>query len=76
MPKDKSLWPEVAGPKLYPDPNMLRDKDQPMTTRIRTKMDWRESQPKPECGVCHEEGHNRRRCPNVIPSSTCSHVPN
>ena len=62
MPKDKSLWREVVGPKLYPDPEMLRDKGRLMSTRIRNEMNWRESQPKPKCGVCHEEGHNRRRC--------------
>ena len=39
-------------------------------------MDWRESQPKQKCGVCHVEGHNSRRCPNVISTSTSSDVPN
>ena len=39
VPKDKSLWPEVAGPKLYHDPEMLRDKGRPMSTRIRNEMD-------------------------------------
>ena len=76
VPKDKSLWREVVGPKLYPDPEMLRDKGRPMSTRIRNEMNWRESQPKPKCGVCHEEGHNRRRCPNVIHASISSNVPN
>ena len=76
VPKDKSLWREVAGPKLYPNPEMLRDKGRLMSTRIRNEMDWRESQPKPKCGVCHEEGHNRRRCPNVTHASTSSNVPN
>ena len=76
VPKDKSLWREVASPKLYPNPEMLRDKGRLMSTRIRNEMDWRESQPKPKCGVCHEEGHNRRRCPNVTRASTSSNVPN
>ena len=49
VPKDKSLWQEVANPKLYPDPEMLQDKGQPMSTRIRNEMDWRESQPKLKC---------------------------
>ena len=76
VPKDKSLWREVAGPKLYPDPDMLRDKGRPMSTRIRNEMDWRESQPKQKCGVCHAECHNSRRCLNVIHTSTSSDVPN
>ena len=76
VPKHKSLWREVAGPKLYPNPDMLRDKGRIMSTGIRTEMDWRESQPKPKCGVCHEEGHNCRRCSNVIRASTNNHVPN
>ena len=76
VPKDKSLWREVVGPKLYLDPDMLRDKGRPVSTRIRNEMDWRESQPKQKCGVCHAEGHNRRRCPNVICASTSSDVPN
>ena len=76
VPKDKLLWWEVASSKLYPDPEMLRDKGRPMLTRIRNEMDWRESQPKPKCGVCHEEGHNSRRCPNVIRASTSNNVPN
>ena len=70
VPKDKSLWWEVAGPKLYPNPNMLWEKGRPMTTRIWIEMDWRESQPKLKCGVCHGEGHNHRRCPNVVRTST------
>ena len=38
VPKDKSLWQEVANPKLYPDPEMLQDKGQPMSIRIRNEM--------------------------------------
>ena len=33
-------------------------------------MDWRENQPKPRCGICQEEGHNRRICLNVNMGST------
>ena len=76
VPKNKSLWREVAGPKLYLDPEMLQDKGQPMSIRIRNEMHWRESQPKPKSGVCYEESHNRRRCSNVIRASTSNHVPN
>ena len=76
VPKDKSLWWEATGLKLYPDPEMLRDKGRLMSTRIRNEMDWRESQPKPKCGVCHEECHNHRRCPNVIRASTSNNVLN
>ena len=76
VPKDKSLWREATGLKLYPDPEMLRDKGRLMSTRIRNEMDWRESQPKPKCGVCHEECHNHRRCLNVIRASTSNNVLN
>ena len=76
VPKDKSLWREVSDPKLYPNPKMLQDKGRPMSTRIRNEMDWRESQPKSKYGVCHEEGHNHRRCLNVIHASTSNHVLN
>ena len=67
-----------------PDSQLLRAKGRPMKSRIKNEMDgvrrewgsWREDpdlreiQPRQRCGVCHEEGHNRRRCPNSRGAST------
>ena len=36
----------------------------------------RENQPKQRCGLCHEEGHNRRKYPNSCDVSTSGHVSN
>ena len=34
-------------------------------------MDWIERKSgHPSCGICCEEGHNCRRCPNANPTST------
>jgi hypothetical protein len=68
--KDEPYWQPIEGPTLRPDPTMLRRKGRPKSTRIRNEMDWRENQPKPRCGICQEEGHNRRTCPNVRSGST------
>uniref|UniRef100_A0A2N9HNX1 MULE transposase domain-containing protein n=1 Tax=Fagus sylvatica TaxID=28930 RepID=A0A2N9HNX1_FAGSY len=62
--------PNLGRPTLRPDPTMARQKGRPKSTRIRNEMDWRESQPKPRCGICQVEGHNRRTCPNASMAST------
>ena len=71
-----------------PDPQLLQAKGRPVKSRIRNETDavWRESrsqredsnlreiQPRQRYGVCHEEGHNYRRCPNsrgALTSSFC-----
>ena len=56
-----------------PNPRLIREKGRPKSTRIRNEMDdddrelptslWIENGPKSKCGLCHQEGHNRRRCP-------------
>ena len=90
VPKSESLWREVSDPRWVPDPNLLQAKSQPVKSRIRNEMDgvWREPgsrreesdlreiQPRQRCKVCHEEGHNRRRCPNSRRASTSSDVTN
>uniref|UniRef100_A0A2N9GDJ9 Transposase MuDR plant domain-containing protein n=1 Tax=Fagus sylvatica TaxID=28930 RepID=A0A2N9GDJ9_FAGSY len=68
--KDELYWEPIEGPTLRPDPTMARQKGRPKSTRIRNEMDWRESQPKPRCGICQVEGHNRRTCPNASMAST------
>ena len=67
-----------------PDPQLLRGKGRPVKSRIRNEMDGvrrergsqredpelREVQPRQQCGLCHQEGHNRRSCPNSHGAST------
>ena len=67
-----------------PDPQLLRGKGRPVKSRIRNEMDGvrreqgsrredpelREIQSRQQCGVCHQEGHNRRSCPNSHGAST------
>ncbi|XP_030939772.1 uncharacterized protein LOC115990347 [Quercus lobata] len=84
VPKSESLWTDVRGPRWVPDPRLLRAKGRPTMSRIRNEMDGvrrergsrredpelREIQPRQRCGVCHQEGHNRRCCPNSHGAST------
>ena len=55
-----------------PNPRLIQEKGQPKSTRIRNEMDeedrelptslWIENRLKSECGLCRQEGHNRRKC--------------
>ncbi|KAL0010955.1 hypothetical protein SO802_006063 [Lithocarpus litseifolius] len=78
VPKSESLWRDVHRPQWVPNPQLLRAKGRPVKSRIRNEMDrvrrergsrredldLKEIQPRQRCRICHEEGHNRRRCPN------------
>ena len=84
VPKSESLWRDVRGPWWVPDPQLLRAKGRPMMSRIRNEMDGvrrergsrredpdlREIQSRQRCKLCHQEGHNRRCCPNSRGAST------
>ncbi|XP_050277753.1 uncharacterized protein LOC126719216 [Quercus robur] len=84
VPKSESLWTDVRGPRWVPDPQLLWAKGRPTMSRIRNEMDGvrrergsrredpelREIQPRQRCRVCHQEGHNRRCCPNSHGAST------
>ncbi|XP_050254176.1 uncharacterized protein LOC126700180 [Quercus robur] len=84
VPKSESEWRDVSGPRWVPDPLLLRGTGRPVKSRIRNEMDGvrrergsrredpdlRETQPRQRCGVCHQEGHNRRSCPNSRGAST------
>ena len=84
VPKSESLWRDVHGPRWVPNPQLLWAKGRPMMSRIRNEMDgvrreWgsrredldlRKIQPRQRCGVCHQEGHNHRSCPNSHGAST------
>ncbi|XP_030933058.1 uncharacterized protein LOC115988440 [Quercus lobata] len=90
VPKSESLWRDVCGPRWVPDPQLLRGKGRPVKSRLRNEMDgirreWgsrredpdlREIQPRQRCGVCHQEGHNRRCCPNSHGASTSGSAAN
>ncbi|XP_030923162.1 uncharacterized protein LOC115950052 [Quercus lobata] len=90
VPKSELLWRDVDGPKWVPDPNLLRGKGQLVASRIRNEMDGvrrepgsrrpdsdlREIQQKQSCELCHQHGHNRRRCPLSRGVSTSSNDPN
>ncbi|KAK9998056.1 hypothetical protein SO802_017659 [Lithocarpus litseifolius] len=90
VPKSESLWRDVDGPKWVPDPALLRGKGRPVKSRIRNEMDGvrresrsrrpdsdlREIQQQQSCGLCHQHGHNRRRCPLSRGASTSSNDPN
>ena len=68
---DKGYWRNVESPRLIPNPAQKRGRGRLKATRIRNEMDWIEHQSGlPSCRICHEEGHNRRRCPNANPTST------
>ncbi|XP_065629548.1 uncharacterized protein LOC136067505 [Quercus suber] len=90
VPMSDTLWRDVDGPKWVPDPNLLRGKGRPVASRIRNEMDGvrrepgtrrpdsdlREIQQKQSCGLCHQHGHNRRRCPLSRGASTSGNDPN
>uniref|UniRef100_A0A2N9F0Z9 Transposase MuDR plant domain-containing protein n=1 Tax=Fagus sylvatica TaxID=28930 RepID=A0A2N9F0Z9_FAGSY len=68
---DMTMERNVEGPRLIPNLAQKRGRGSLNATRIRNEMDWIERQSgRPSCGICHEEGHNRRRCPNAHPTST------
>jgi hypothetical protein len=65
--KDAPYWEEDPKfPMLQADPRLVRQRVRPKSTRIRNEINWRENQHKQSCGLCNKEGHNRRKCPNVI----------
>ncbi|XP_065615701.1 uncharacterized protein LOC136061628 [Quercus suber] len=90
VPLSDTLWRDMDGPKWVPDPNLLRGKGRPVASRIRNEMDGvrrepgtrrpnsdlREIQQKQSCGLCHQHGHNRRRCPLSRGASTSDNDPN
>ena len=84
VPKSESLWRDVHGPRWVPDSQLLQAKGRPTKSRIRNEMDGvrrergsrredpdlREIQLRQRWRVCHQEGHNRRSCPNSRRAST------
>ena len=90
VPKSKSLWKDIRRPRWVPNPDLLWAKGRPVKSRIRNEMDGvrrergsrredsdlREIQPRQRCRVCHEEGHNHRKCPNSHGASTSGSTTN
>ena len=90
VPKSESLWRDVDGPKWVPDLNLLQAKGRPVASRIQNEMDgvWRELgsrrpdsdlreiHQKQSCGLCHQHGHNCRRCPLSFGALTSNNDPN
>nr|POF11065.1 hypothetical protein CFP56_76579 [Quercus suber] len=81
--KDRLAWPDPEETRVVmPNPRLIRKKGQPKSTRICNEMDeddndrelpgslWIENGPKSRCGLCHQEGHNRRTCPTRNVEST------
>ncbi|KAL5190520.1 hypothetical protein HKD37_04G009947 [Glycine soja] len=67
IPPSNDAW------TLIPDPNTIRAKGRPKSTRIRNEMDWVEpSEHRQKCSRCGAEGHNRRRCPMQSERGSCS----
>ena len=71
--KDRLEWLESEERRIVMlNPRLIQEKGRPKSTRIRNEMDdkdrelptslWIENGPKSKCGLCRQEGHNRRRC--------------
>ena len=71
---DRLEWLEPTERRIVmPNLRLIYEKGRPKSTRIRNKMDdedrelptslWIENGPKLKCGLCRQEGHNRRTCP-------------
>ena len=81
--KDRLEWSEPQERRIVmPNPRLIREKGRPKSTRIRNEMDdndrelptslWIKNGPKSKCGLCHQEGHNHRRCPTRnVESTSC-----
>ncbi|XP_021740856.1 uncharacterized protein LOC110707155 [Chenopodium quinoa] len=59
----ETAWRDYGGPKLIPDNSMVRGQGRPKSRRIRNEMD-ETNRPASKCGLCHQQGHNKRSCPS------------
>ena len=81
--KDRLEWSEPQERRIVMlNPRLICEKGRPKSTRIHNEMDdndrelptslWVENGPKSKCGLCHQEGHNHRRCPTRnVESTSC-----
>lgn len=64
---NETLWPQLNGPRLVPNPELRRAKEgRPVSSRIRNEMDDVETTHGKRCGLCRQSGHSRRRCPHSV----------
>lgn len=59
----EAYWPTFDFPVVHSNPTLLRRKGRPRLSTIRNEIGQRESSGKIWCGICKQEGHNRRKCP-------------
>lgn len=58
-------WAAYDGPKIIPHPSRRRDPTSGRPTkRIHNEMDVSRKRQNNHCGICKEQGHDRRKCPN------------
>ena len=58
-------WATYDGPKIIPHPSRRRDPTSGCPTkRIHNEMDVSRKRQNNHCGICKEQGHDRRKCPN------------
>ena len=56
-------WPIYDGPTIAsPEPMKRQVSGRPKSTRLHNEMDIREGKTKVKCGLCKQQGHNRRSC--------------
>ena len=56
-------WPLYDGPTIVAPESMKRQvSGRPKSTRLHNEMDIREGKTKIKCGLCKQQGHNRRSC--------------
>ena len=60
---DEDEWPLYDGPTIVAPESMKRQvSGRPKSTRLHNEMDIREGKTKIKCGLCKQQGHNRRSC--------------
>ena len=56
-------WPLYEGPTIVAPESMKRQlSGRPKSTRLHNEMDIREGKTRLKCGLCKQQGHNRRSC--------------
>lgn len=56
-------WLRLDFLTLHPDLHRTHGKGPRKTKRIRNEIDFTKHRTRMSCGICRQEGHNRRPCP-------------